>query len=318
MNQNPISGISVVIPLFNKQAYIEECLKSVLSQNYSPFEVLVVDDGSTDRGPDLVRKFNDPRIKLIQQKNAGVSAARNKGVQEAKYEHIAFIDADDQWLEGHLKSLHELAKKFPETGFWSTGFIARSGVKNKIHSTGKPDAFFPIRPYLEAALSGKILVHTSACMVHRQNFLKVGSFMEGFNNGEDHALWLRLALNDGVAINGTPSSVYQLGVADGLTQNLIIKPDAQSVAIDAILSQDGAPENDIREMLLELKHQKFLAYSISAALKGEHDLAKKHLSNAVNTKRFRKRVLQLKFLLLFRGLLLSAITRLLVRIKNAT
>ena len=89
--------ISVVIPLYNKEKYIKRAIESVLNQTFQKFEIIVVNDGSTDKSAEIVQNIKDPRIRLINQKNAGVSAARNRGIQEAKYEYIAFLDADDFW-----------------------------------------------------------------------------------------------------------------------------------------------------------------------------------------------------------------------------
>src|SRR5690606_38944730 len=98
--------ISVVIPLYNKEVYIKQTIENVLKQSYQEFEILVVDDGSKDNGPAIVKSFTDSRIKLIQKINGGVSSARNVGIQNAKYEYIAFLDADDIWLPNHLEEIH--------------------------------------------------------------------------------------------------------------------------------------------------------------------------------------------------------------------
>lgn len=94
--------ISVVIPLYNKEKQIKRTLQSVLTQTFQDFEIVIVNDGSTDNSVIEVEKLKDPRIRLVHQKNAGVSAARNKGIEEAKYELIAFLDADDEWQSEYL------------------------------------------------------------------------------------------------------------------------------------------------------------------------------------------------------------------------
>ena len=89
--------ISVVIPLYNKEEQIADTLQSIFAQTFQDFEIVIVDDGSTDNSVEEVEKFDDSRIRLIHQTNAGVSAARNRGIEEARGELIAFLDADDEW-----------------------------------------------------------------------------------------------------------------------------------------------------------------------------------------------------------------------------
>ena len=106
--------ISVIIPLYNKEPIIERSLQSVLSQDYDDFEVVIVNDGSTDRSADIVRNINDPRIRLIEQENGGPSKARNTGTKNAKGEWIVFLDADDELLPGALRIFHRLSEAHPE------------------------------------------------------------------------------------------------------------------------------------------------------------------------------------------------------------
>ena len=88
---------SVIIPLYNKEAYIEQTLGSVLAQTYPFFEVIIVDDGSSDASLQIVNRITDSRIRVISQVNSGVATARNRGVKEAKENYVAFMDADDFW-----------------------------------------------------------------------------------------------------------------------------------------------------------------------------------------------------------------------------
>src|SRR5690554_2358538 len=104
---------SVVIPLYNKEKYISLTLKSVLNQSFKDFEILIVNDGSTDRSVEVVKKFDDSRIRLVDQPNAGVSAARNKGIKEAKFDWVAFLDADDRWDVEFLSEIANAIKKYP-------------------------------------------------------------------------------------------------------------------------------------------------------------------------------------------------------------
>jgi glycosyltransferase involved in cell wall biosynthesis len=95
-------------------------LDSVISQKVQDFEIVVVNDGSTDKSADIVKNFSDTRIRLINQKNAGVSVARNRGINEAKSELIAFLDADDEWMPDYLETILRLREKYPCAGLYAT------------------------------------------------------------------------------------------------------------------------------------------------------------------------------------------------------
>ncbi|NLB79493.1 MAG: glycosyltransferase family 2 protein, partial [Clostridiaceae bacterium] len=112
--------VSVVIPLYNKAPYIMRSLRSVLAQSYQNFEIVVVDDGSTDGGGDIVLSVGDPCIRLIRQENGGVSAARNRGIQEAKADLIAFLDADDEWKPSFLELILDMYSNYPDAGLYGT------------------------------------------------------------------------------------------------------------------------------------------------------------------------------------------------------
>ena len=111
---------SVIIPLYNKEDYIKNTLKSVFNQSFQDFEVIIVDDGSTDKSLQIVKQFIDDRLKVYIQKNQGVSVARNFGIEKAKSEYIALLDADDLWYENHLFELKKLIEIFPDAGLFCT------------------------------------------------------------------------------------------------------------------------------------------------------------------------------------------------------
>ena len=114
---------SIVIPLYNKEKYIARAIKSVLAQTYQEFEIIVINDGCTDNSANEVAMFDDDRIKIINQVNAGVSAARNRGILEAKQSFIAFLDADDEWYPDYLESIANLQGAYPECQVFATSYI---------------------------------------------------------------------------------------------------------------------------------------------------------------------------------------------------
>ena len=117
---------SVVIPLYNKADYINKSIESVLNQSFVDFELIVVDDGSTDTSAEIAQSFLTDDHKLIRQQNTGVSAARNTGVANARHELIAFLDADDWWEPDFLQEMKFLIESHPEAGLYSSNFYTVS------------------------------------------------------------------------------------------------------------------------------------------------------------------------------------------------
>ena len=109
---------SVIIPIYNKEKDVETTIKSVLNQTYIDYEIILVDDGSTDNSLNIVNAIEDDRIQIFTKQNEGVSKTRNYGITKAKAEYIAFLDADDYWYPNHLEILHNLIKKFTKGFAW--------------------------------------------------------------------------------------------------------------------------------------------------------------------------------------------------------
>lgn len=126
--------ISVVIPLYNKEAIVSRSIGSVLSQSFADFEVVVVDDGSTDRSAEIVRAINDPRVRLVSQGNGGPSKARNTGVHEAKGEWIVFLDADDEMQPGALEHFHHLSVAHPHVDMFLGEVLMNNGHDVWLHT----------------------------------------------------------------------------------------------------------------------------------------------------------------------------------------
>jgi len=196
----PKPTFSIVIPLFNKAAFIERALDSALTQTYQDFEVVVVDDGSTDNGGDIVRQIGDPRIRLIKQANAGASAARNKGVEVAEGELIAFLDADDEWHPEYLQTIAELVNQFPNAGIFATGYIYYPKNKEKRKIRNK---YIPKQPQLIDnpfyGYIGEPLFFTSSVVVPKAILQKIGGFPVGIKLGEDIETWLKIGLEYPIA-----------------------------------------------------------------------------------------------------------------------
>lgn len=203
--------ISTVIPLYNKARHIEETIQSVLKQSHQDFEIIVVDDGSTDNGGDVVKQINDPRIKLIRQINGGVSKARNTGIENSSYELIAFLDGDDTWLPSHLETLHRMAINFPNVGIYSTAYLFRTVDKDvSLNIQCIPSTSFEgiVPDYFKSNALGDNLTWSSAVAVKKSIFEELGMFPVGVRMGEDQDMWARIALKYPVCFSSEVSAIY--------------------------------------------------------------------------------------------------------------
>jgi glycosyltransferase involved in cell wall biosynthesis len=189
-------AVSVVLPLYNRANTIPRALDSILRQTSPDFEIIVVDDGSTDQGPEIVKRMTDPRIRLIRQPNRGVSAARNRGIAEARAPMIALLDADDAWRPEFLEAMLGLAERLPGAGMYVSGMC--------IHCVdGSAWDVFAVVPggqtagliedYFAAPEEGTF-AGSSSIMLPKQVLDEVGGFPEGEPMGEDQDLWARIAL----------------------------------------------------------------------------------------------------------------------------
>ena len=200
--------ISVIIPLYNKEQFIEATLLSVLNQTFSEFEIIIINDGSTDKSVTILNDIDDKRITLYTTKNKGVSHARNYGISKANTDLIAFLDADDLWEPNHLENLHTLYTNFPNCGLYATNYHKQFfyGKKIKTHFNGvSKDHFGIIDDYFLASTSDSI-AWSSAVMIPKKIFHELGGFDEAMRSGQDTDLWIRIALNKSIAFSAVASS----------------------------------------------------------------------------------------------------------------
>jgi glycosyltransferase involved in cell wall biosynthesis len=204
-------SVSVVIPLYNKGPHIRRALDSVIAQTRGDFEVIVVNDGSTDKGPEAVQELADPRIRLISQSNGGASTARNRGVREAKFDLIAFLDADDRWEPRFLETVLRLRERHPGAGAYATAFSIRKPdhTEHLVRYGGIPAAPWEgiIPDYFDSVIATPP-VCASSVAIPKRVFEAVGYFPEGVSRGEDSDMWLRVALHYPVAFSHYIGGTY--------------------------------------------------------------------------------------------------------------
>jgi len=197
---------SVIIPLYNNELGISSTIQSVLNQTYRSFELIVVNDGSTDNGLKIVESIKDNRLLVINQINGGVSSARNTGIKAAKGDYIAFLDADDLWEPRYLQTMKQLIDDFPEASFFGCQFGIKKGkrieIANGIH---KKRGY--IKNYFKEAFEVP-LVCSSSIIIQKSCFDKIGLFNTKFTRGEDIDVWSRLARKYRLAFEPTLLSYY--------------------------------------------------------------------------------------------------------------
>ncbi|WP_460218191.1 glycosyltransferase family 2 protein [Psychroserpens sp. MEBiC05023] len=186
---------SVIISVYNKEAYISNTLNSVLNQTYTDFEVIVINDGSTDHSLKILSQFKDSRITIINQDNLGASQARNHGMRITQGQYIALLDGDDFWDKYYLENIHTLIKQYPNQSVFSTAIAHKHGntiipVKYSIPNNTK----VAVLNYFEASEDHTILSGSST--VFKTTILKItGDFDSTIRSGEDTDLWIRIGLH---------------------------------------------------------------------------------------------------------------------------
>ncbi len=261
---------SVVIPVYNVEKFVHAAVQSVLNQTYKNFELLIVDDGSSDQSIEICRRFLDPRIKIIQQKNRGLSGARNTGIRYAKGEYLAFLDADDIWLPEKLLKHAEHLDNSPEAGvsFSYSQLIDENSqplssyILAKLSGITIPDLFRtnPVgngsAPVIRREVLDEIKVEEN-----RYGAMEDFYFDEDLRRNEDYEIWLRIAIQTNWKIEGIANvlTLYRVN-PDSLSANLDKQQEAWEQALEKI--RIYAPETISQWGSLSMSyHLRYLASS---------------------------------------------------------
>lgn len=276
-----VKEISVIMPLYNKERHVERAVRSILGQTVQPAEIIVVNDGSTDKSVSVVEKIVDPRIRIINQNNAGVSAARNRGIREAKFALVAMLDSDDEWKPDFLETILDLIERFPEAGAFATAYetIDVDAVIRKVTYRAIPE--FPwsgIIPNFFDSMLGQPPVWASAVTVRREVFNKSGFFREGEVLAEDVDMWCRIALKYPVAFNTKACAVYHLEADNRCyTRGKINKKATGYIETLNAAKQDKSLPEDVRYNISVLRETVELGYAASLIFGRETKAARKVL-----------------------------------------
>lgn len=271
---------SVIIPVYNKAEFIVDAIHSVQAQTVQDYEIIVVDDGSTDALSAVLAEFTD--IQLIRQENSGVSVARNTGIQAASGTYICFLDADDQWFDNHLAVLRGLIEKYPKQAYFSTSHIVTT-ADGKCFDSGKQltefeqdfvceNLFRILNEYTDS------VIHTNSICVKKTLLTENEIYFEpGEKIGEDTDMWLRLALVSPIVLSKMTTTQYhrENSTATKETHNSFTWKFAQR-RVD-ILKMDIA--DDVKNECMKLLDRYMMACSRDCLMLGNRRAAKDVLKN---------------------------------------
>lgn len=208
---------SVIIPLYNKETYIAKTIEMVLAQSCNDYELIIVDDGSSDHSFDVAKSYMSEKVRVYQKNNGGVSSARNYGFNMSKGEYVVFLDADDKWESDYLAVISELIDSYPNASAFSTAYsICNSkGVHVDISLSISKGI---IHDYCYECYKMKFpIINVDTTCIKREVFTKVGGFVEGVKYGEDIDFWLKVNCNYDLAYTNKVKSHYQIDTLNNST-----------------------------------------------------------------------------------------------------
>ena len=272
---------SVIIPLYNKTPYVEKAIGSVLSQTFTDYELVIMDDGSKDDSFEIAKKAIEfhAHCRLYEQQNAGVSMARNNAVAHSQGEYLCFLDADDWWEPTFLEEMDKFIKTFPEAGIYGTNYTIVNETKRKtrVANVGVDNGFE--KGYINYcqvyAKTMYMPLWTGAVCIPRNVFDEMQGFPQGIKLGEDFLLWIRIALKYKVAFLNKPLSNYNQDV-DGLNRGVgrLHDPNSHMLWNLGFLAEEERTNPELKQLLDNLRTYSLTPYLLS---KDYHVAAQKEL-----------------------------------------
>ncbi|MCH4831112.1 hypothetical protein BWK60_12210 [Flavobacterium covae] len=275
---------SVIIPLYNKENYIYNTLISVINQTYTYFEIIIVNDGSTDKSLEIVKNINDSRIKIFEQNNKGVSSARNLGIKNATGSLIAFLDADDLWKKNHLEEIQQLYSLYPKCGMYCSRYFMKISKKKSIpisYSYEIPNDYKGILvDYFKTSLVYRVGL-PSAVVIPKTLFKSGFSFNNNVSSGQDLELFTQIAISYPVAITNCYTIEYNFVIDNQLSKTPITQKKLCN------LNQfNKAEENDssLKQFLDVYRKEYSLHFKMAKDFKQAKDYYNKISSNNISWK----------------------------------
>ncbi len=239
---------SVIMPAYNAEKFITRSINSVLGQIHTDFELIVVDDGSTDGTRTQIEQYTDDRIRYVYQENGGVSAARNKGILESKGQYICFLDSDDEWKPDHLTVLCKLIEKYRSCGLYVTGYDIRLGNGEVIHKSQEilrsidEEDFESDNGYDLLNRHGYFLNTNTVCC-RRDVFDQLGLFVNGVKNGEDDDMWYRIFAYYSLAISKAVTTIYDRANCGATGQRMTAAEPPFLSRVNGLLESAQVPQH---------------------------------------------------------------------------
>ncbi len=248
----PAPRFRVVVPAFNAEATVEDALRSVLAQTCPDFEVVVVDDGSTDGTAERVRAVADRRIHLVQQANQGLAGARNTGIRASRARYVSLLDSDDVWLPTYLEEMGKALEAHPDAGFaYADAYVFDEDRRAVPRATGRRNQSSPRRPPATAHAQLRALLERNwvfgLVTIRRDVLERVGAFDARLRACEDWDLWLRLTAQGHRAVHvPRPLAVYRLR-AGSLSRQVELMARSQEQVLRRVRDELPVPP-DVREL----------------------------------------------------------------------
>lgn len=284
---------SVIIPLYNKAPYVRKTVESVLGQTFTDYELIIIDNGSTDDSSKIVAGFTDSRIRIVRlEENVGVSNARNKGVSLSTAPYITFLDADDWWEPTFLEEMARLIERHPNAGIYGTGYYIVKNSKKRVAPIGVDEDF------LEGEINYCHVYAKTLCMpltsitvsMPRAVFDEMEGFKPHLKLGEDFDLWVRIALKHKVVFLNKPLSNYNqdVDITYRGTHNKRYDPDTFMTFYFDQFKKEEEGNKDLKKLLDRIRVYTLMNFRKNNLFpkRVQHEIAKVDFNNVESIYKF--------------------------------
>ncbi len=267
-------SFSVIVSVYNKAPHIKETINSVLCQTLTDYEIIIINDASTDQSEAIIETISSEKINYISlKKNVGAGAARNKGIEAAKGKYIALLDGDDLWLPNYLEEMMALIKEFKNHRVFTAQLIREtknsSSLCNYSFSTAGKTTMLDL-DFFKSSFKHCVL-HSSSTTVHREVFEKVGRYDPSIKSGQDTDLWIRMGLEYRIAFSTKPLVIYKFA-----PQSLYKSIRSTKDCLKLEKFNEAEKENKSLKKYLDLNRYSLI---LRARLWSEKDQAKHYLKS---------------------------------------